>query len=138
MELSQAYATRIKQLMKENRVNLYKLSKMSGVPHPTISVLLSCKTKDPRSKTILNICRAFNMNYREFYDSALFDLENISEIKITIAVKKVINMDCPTGYVKQYRHDFFSKNPPYINHKGDFIERYITVLFYIRRSPLKN
>lgn len=42
MELSQAYATRIKQLMKENRVNLYKLSKMSGVPHPTISVLLSC------------------------------------------------------------------------------------------------
>ena len=44
MELSQAYATRIKQLMKENRVNLYKLSKMSGVPHPTISVLLSCKT----------------------------------------------------------------------------------------------
>lgn len=34
MELSQAYATRIKQLMKENRVNLYKLSKMSGVPHP--------------------------------------------------------------------------------------------------------
>ena len=40
MELSQAYATRIKQLMKENRVNLYKLSKMSGVPHPTISVLL--------------------------------------------------------------------------------------------------
>lgn len=40
MELSQAYATRIKQLMKENHVNLYKLSKMSGVPHPTISVLL--------------------------------------------------------------------------------------------------
>ena len=79
MELSQAYATRIKQLMKENHVNLYKLSKMSGVPHPTISVLLSCKTKDPRSKTILNICRAFNMNYREFYDSALFELENISD-----------------------------------------------------------
>lgn len=28
MELSQAYATRIKQLMKENHVNLYKLSKI--------------------------------------------------------------------------------------------------------------
>ena len=41
MELSQAYATRIKQLMKENRVNLYKLSKMSGVPHPTIRSLCS-------------------------------------------------------------------------------------------------
>ncbi|MFQ7035211.1 MAG: hypothetical protein ACLRTQ_05810 [Candidatus Borkfalkia sp.] len=31
MELSQAYATRIKQLMKENHVNLYKLSKLSGI-----------------------------------------------------------------------------------------------------------
>lgn len=53
MELSQAYATRIKQLMKKNRVNLYKLSKMSGVPHPTISVLLSSDSGTSKNGSVM-------------------------------------------------------------------------------------
>lgn len=50
MELSQAYATRIKQLMKENRVNLYKLSKMSGVPHPTSLCSYHARPRIPEVK----------------------------------------------------------------------------------------
>lgn len=41
MELSQAYATRIKQLMKENRVNLYKLSnERRSAPHDLCALIM--------------------------------------------------------------------------------------------------
>lgn len=47
MEYYQANALRITQLMKQNHMTAYELAKQSGIPHSTISLILSGKTKNP-------------------------------------------------------------------------------------------
>ena len=61
MEYYQANALRITQLMKQNHMTAYELAKQSGIPHSTISLILSGKTKNPRSLTMINIGRGFNI-----------------------------------------------------------------------------
>ena len=79
MEYYQANALRITQLMKQNHMTAYELAKQSGIPHSTISLILSGKTKKPRSLTMINIGRGFNMSIREYYNSELFNTENIDD-----------------------------------------------------------
>lgn len=79
MEYCQANAERIRQLLKERNITSYKLAELSAVPHSTISMVLSCKTENPRILTLLNLCRGFNITLAEYFNSNLFTLENLSD-----------------------------------------------------------
>lgn len=79
MQLNQAYALRIRQLLNEKNFSVYKLSQKSALPYSTVCFLLSCKTQYARNDTILNICRGFNISLKEFYSSDLFLPENLDD-----------------------------------------------------------
>lgn len=78
MQLSDATRKRIKELLKENDMKLFDLSKAAGVALPTISDFLKNDTKNLRMDTMLHICEGFNITLKDFFDNTIFD-EVISE-----------------------------------------------------------
>ena len=73
MQLSDATRKRIQQLLKQNNMKLFDLSKAAGIALPTISDFLKNDTKNLRMDTMLHICEGFNITLKEFFDNPLFD-----------------------------------------------------------------
>ena len=73
MQLSDATRKRIKNLLKENNMKLWDLSKAAGISLPTISDFFKNDTKNLRMDTLLHICEGFNITLKEFFDDSLFD-----------------------------------------------------------------
>lgn len=78
MQLADATRHRINQLLKENNMKLFDLSKAAGVSLPTICDFMKNDTKNLRMDTMLHICEAFNITLKDFFDNPFFD-EVISE-----------------------------------------------------------
>lgn len=78
MKLSEAIRKRIKFYLKDKNMNVWNLSKMSGIPCSTISTFMSGKTELLKLDTLLHICEGFNITLKEFFDDSLF-YEVISE-----------------------------------------------------------
>ena len=56
MEFSDVVALKIKELMKEKDVSIYKLESLTGVYSSTITLFLNRKTKTIRLENLLYIC----------------------------------------------------------------------------------
>lgn len=73
MQLSNAIRKRIKNLLKENDMNIWKLYKATGVPVSTLSYFLNGKRELINLKTLLHICEGFDIELKKFFDDPLFD-----------------------------------------------------------------
>lgn len=73
MQLSVATRKRIVNLMKQNNMKPYDLSRAAGISLPTLSDFMKGDTKHLRSDTVLHICEAFNITLAEFYSDPLFE-----------------------------------------------------------------
>ena len=73
MQLSDATRKRIKQLLKQNNMKLWDLSKAAEISLPTISDFLKNDTKNLRMDTMLHICEGFNITLKDFFDDPLFN-----------------------------------------------------------------
>lgn len=73
MKLSDAIRKRIKFYLKEKKMNVWKLCKMSGIPCSTISTFMSGKTELIKLDTLLHICEGFNITLGEFFTDSIFD-----------------------------------------------------------------
>lgn len=73
MKLSDAIRKRIKFYLKEKKMNVWTLCKMSGIPCSTISTFMSGKTELIKLDTLLHICEGFNITLGEFFTEPMFD-----------------------------------------------------------------
>lgn len=73
MKLSDAIRKRIKFYLKEKKMNVWNLCKMSGIPCSTISTFMSGKTELIKLDTLLHICEGFNVTLGEFFTEPMFD-----------------------------------------------------------------
>lgn len=78
MELSKSVATRIKELLKLKEMTQYKLFKSTGVPQSTISNIMSSKSKTCKLDTILLLAQGLGVTASTFFDSPLFDFEEMT------------------------------------------------------------
>ena len=72
MEFSDLVALKIKELMKENNVSIYKLESLTGVYSSTISMFLTRQTKTIRLENLLYICEGLNTNLADFFSDKRF------------------------------------------------------------------
>lgn len=66
-EVNMDCLVRIKQLMKQQQISEYKLSKASGIPLSTINSLFH-KGNSPTIPTLEGICRGLNITMSEFFN----------------------------------------------------------------------
>lgn len=77
MRLVDVVYLRISEYVKERKINMNVLANLSGVPRTTIITMTRSDTV--KLSTIYGICEGLNISLQEFFDSPLFDKENINE-----------------------------------------------------------
>lgn len=77
MQLNQAVSLRIKELLAQQGMTQYQLFVKSGVPKSTLSNLLSCSYDSVKLRILHEICQGFEISLPEFFDSPLFDENNL-------------------------------------------------------------
>ena len=73
MEFSDVVALKIKELMKEKDISIYKLETLTGVYSSTITLFLNRKTKTIRLENLLYICEALETNLSMFFADERFN-----------------------------------------------------------------
>ena len=77
MDFSDLIALKIKELMAEGNVSIYKLESLSGVYSSTLALFLNRKTKTIRLENLLYVCEGLGTNLSEFFADKRF--ENINK-----------------------------------------------------------
>ena len=77
MNISNAVAKRIKELLKEKGLTQYRLERKAGLAHDTVKSIMKGKAKGVNLKTCIILAEGFDMKVSEFLDSELFEYENL-------------------------------------------------------------
>ncbi len=77
MQLNEAVSKRISELLEEKSMTQYKLSMKSGVPQSTLSTIMKCSFPSMKLRIVYEICEGFEITMTQFFDSPLFDRENL-------------------------------------------------------------
>lgn len=80
MKLNEAFAQRVRELLKQKKMTQYKLAQETGLYHSTMTDILNCKYETPNFRNVALIIRALNISMADFFNSPLFDFETL-EIK---------------------------------------------------------
>ena len=78
MNISEAVAIRIRELLKEKKITQYKLEQNSCLSHDTVKSIMKGKAKGVNFKTVIAIADGFGMTVCEFLDSELFSYDNLN------------------------------------------------------------
>lgn len=78
MKLETAITQRIYALCDEHDITPNKLATLAGMPAGSLKSIFYGKSKNPGTRTILDLCQALNITLYDFFDDDLFrdiDLE---------------------------------------------------------------
>ena len=78
MNISQAVALRIKELLKEKQLTQYRLEHKACLSHDTVKSIMKGKAKGVNLKTLIAISDGFGMTVSEFLQSELFLYDNLN------------------------------------------------------------
>ena len=77
MKLEEAITKRIYSLCEQNNISPNKLATLSGLPAGSIKSIFYGKSKNPGTRTILDICQGLNITLYDFFNDDLFKDENL-------------------------------------------------------------
>ena len=72
MKLEEAITKRIFDLCDQRKIAPNKLASMAGLPSSTIRCIFYGRSKNPGTRTILDICQALNITLYDFFDDPVF------------------------------------------------------------------
>lgn len=78
MTLNQAFAARVKELLKEKKLTQYKLCQQTGLYPSTMNYILHAKTNASNFKSMALIIRALGISLTDFFNSPLFNFDNLT------------------------------------------------------------
>lgn len=77
MTINQAFAIRLREILKEKGMTQYKLEQMTGLYHSTMNAMINNRIKSSNFKTMAVIIRELGMSVSEFFNSPVFDFDNL-------------------------------------------------------------
>lgn len=77
MLLSQAIKIIIYELCKQNKITINKLCIISGITQSTLANINSRPNTNITVLTVMRICRGLNISIEDFFNSSLFNIENL-------------------------------------------------------------
>ena len=77
MKVSQAVATRIREILAEKNMTQNRLEMNSGLSKGTLTSLMYARYKGVNLTTLITVIRTLGITIDEFFKSPLFDEENL-------------------------------------------------------------
>lgn len=72
MRLSDAMRMRIRYYLDKNKMSIWGLFKVSGIPRSTLCSFMNGTTELIKLDTLLHICEGFNISLVEFFSDPIF------------------------------------------------------------------
>ncbi len=72
-----AVVARIKEILLEKDMSIYRLEKNTAISHSTMQTLMRADNNSVNLKTVLLICRGLNVTAKYFFSSELFEDEDL-------------------------------------------------------------
>lgn len=76
--ISEAVTIRLKELLDERGLSVYKLERRSAVSHDTLKSIMQGKTKGVNLKTLIALSDGLGITVSEFLNSELFSYDNLN------------------------------------------------------------
>lgn len=77
MVLEKAITKRIYDLCEERNITPNKLADLAGMPPGSLKSIFYGKSKNPGTRTILDLCQALDISLYDFFDDDLFKDKNL-------------------------------------------------------------
>ena len=77
MTLNQAFAIRVREILKMKKMTQYRLEQETGIYHSSMNAILNNKVKASNFKSIALIIRALGLSITEFFESPVLDFDNL-------------------------------------------------------------
>ncbi len=77
VQLNEAVSKRLTELLTERSMTQYQLYMKSGVPKSTIGNVINCSYDSVKLRIIHEMCQGLGISVNEFFQSPLFDNENL-------------------------------------------------------------
>lgn len=75
--VANAVAYRIRQVLKEKSMSIYRLEKITAMSHNTMQTVMRADNNSVNLKTVLLLIRGLGITAQEFFDSPLFEDEDL-------------------------------------------------------------
>lgn len=79
MYLSNAIRQRIYELWNERNISINKLCIMSGITQSTLVNINARPNTNLTVLTIMRICRGLNISLKDFFNSSIFNIDNLED-----------------------------------------------------------
>ena len=76
--ISEAVTIRLKELLDERGLSVYKLERRSAVSHDTLKSIMKGTTKGVNLKTLIALSDGLGITVSEFLNSELFSYDNLN------------------------------------------------------------
>ena len=76
-KVSEVVVNRIKEILYEKHMAIYRLEKVTAMSHNTMQTLMRADNNSVNLKTVLLVIRGLGITTAEFFNSSLFDDENL-------------------------------------------------------------
>lgn len=77
MKLEEAITKRIYSLCEERNISPNKLATLAGMPAGSLKSIFYGKSKNPGTRTILDLCQALDISIYDFFNDPLFKNKDI-------------------------------------------------------------
>ncbi len=77
MKVSEAISIRIKEILKDKNITMYRLEKNACIPHATMMDIVNARRESCNVKTLVLIIRTLGVTAAEFFNSPLFESEDL-------------------------------------------------------------
>ena len=77
MQLNEAVSKRLLELLAEREMTPYQLYIKSGLPKSSIGNILNCTYPSVKLRVIHEVCQGLGISITEFFQSPLFNEENL-------------------------------------------------------------
>lgn len=71
--VSNAVVSRIKEILLEKNMSIWRLEKITAMSHNTMQTLMRADNNSVNLKTVLLICRGLGVTANYFFDSPIFE-----------------------------------------------------------------
>lgn len=75
--VAEVVVKRIKEILNEKGMSVYRLEKITAISHNTMQTLMRAENNSVNLKTVLLIIRGLNITTAEFFNSPMFDDDNL-------------------------------------------------------------
>lgn len=78
MKIVEAIAKRTRELLIEKNKTQYQIEKTMGMPHKTLTNIMTAKNNAANIKTVFQIIKGLDVSIAEFFNSPIFDDDNLN------------------------------------------------------------